>query len=424
MITKHNQAGISLMLAVLVLAAITAVAFSLATIVFIEIRSSGDVLRTEPSLYATLGVTEEALFQYKRGVNSGIFDVPSCFPNNQPEICRMPTTGVSLTFPGTQPIAYDDSPRVEIVEEGATTTIPLFEINEFDDPLYSKIEIEAIPRGNSGEIGVRFLKTDNYGTETYDPPLSDDAYPVSESSGVFSYRPTDPGFLYEMILTNPTNDPMALSISSYGADGNELGLPNLGKNVLEIVANNLGLTRTYKVQIPTAEATPIAASANDIVWFDDSTPSGAGLSADNDSWNWVSSPTPYSGTLAHKSNNAVGLHQHYFYEASPTMQVAAGEKMVTYVYVDAVDTPTQIMLQWNSWEEGWNHRAYWGANQIGWGTDGTQSRRYIGPIPATSRWVRLEVPASQLGLEGKSVHGMAFSLYGGSVTWDASGREP
>jgi hypothetical protein len=35
--------------------------------------------------------------------------------------------------------------------------------------------------------------------------------------------------------------------------------------------------------------------------------------------------------------------------------------------------------------------------------------------------VRLEVPASAVGLEGTSVTGMAFSLYDGTATWDATG---
>ena len=69
----------------------------------------------------------------------------------------------------------------------------------------------------------------------------------------------------------------------------------------------------------------------------------------------------------------------------------------------------------------WNQRAYWGENLINWGTDGTVSRRYMGALPAAGQWVRLEDPASALGLEGRSVNGMAFTLYDGRVTWDRAG---
>jgi len=55
------------------------------------------------------------------------------------------------------------------------------------------------------------------------------------------------------------------------------------------------------------------------------------------------------------------------------------------------------------------------------GSSGTTARRYMGPRPATGQWIRLEVPAAQVGLEGRPVNGIAFSLYGGRVTWDAAG---
>lgn len=71
---------------------------------------------------------------------------------------------------------------------------------------------------------------------------------------------------------------------------------------------------------------------------------------------------------------------------------------------------------------GWEHRAYWGANLIGWGADGTNSRRHMGPLPAAGQWVRLEVPASAVGLEGQVVHGLALTLYNGRAAWDKVGK--
>jgi hypothetical protein len=34
-----------------------------------------------------------------------------------------------------------------------------------------------------------------------------------------------------------------------------------------------------------------------------------------------------------------------------------------------------------------------------------------GPIPAQGGWVRMEIPASYVGLEGKNVKGMSFGIY-------------
>ena len=37
------------------------------------------------------------------------------------------------------------------------------------------------------------------------------------------------------------------------------------------------------------------------------------------------------------------------------------------------------MLQWNTGD--WKHRAYWGENRIGFGADGTEQRKHVGPLP-------------------------------------------
>lgn len=157
------------------------------------------------------------------------------------------------------------------------------------------------------------------------------------------------------------------------------------------------------------------------VWFEDELPTGTTPGGD-EPWNWISTnPAPFSGTKAHQSNVAAGVHQHFFHGATYPLWIDAGDKLFAYVYLDPTNVPSEIMLQWYD-GTGWEHRAYWGANQIAWGTDGTNSRRRMGDLPKAGGWVRLEVPASQVGLEGKSVSGMAFTLYGGRATWDRAGH--
>jgi hypothetical protein len=182
------------------------------------------------------------------------------------------------------------------------------------------------------------------------------------------------------------------------------------------------------------------------VWFDDALPAGAVAEASGgDSWNWVSSspepksgsashisnladwsnwsPPPYSGNLSHQSNIASGGHQHFFWSSSQKVPVRSGGKLYAYIYIDPENIPEEVMLQWGEPTQGWEHRAYWGANKIGYGTDGTASRRYMGPLPAAGGWVRLEAPAWAVGLEGKTVDSMAFTLYGGRANWDLAGVE-
>jgi len=78
------------------------------------------------------------------------------------------------------------------------------------------------------------------------------------------------------------------------------------------------------------------------------------------------------------------------------------------------------MIEWN--DGCWEHRAFWGENLIQWGEYGTSDRLDMGALPPTGQWVRLEVPASALQLEGAILKGMRFTLYDGRATWDYTGR--
>jgi hypothetical protein len=158
------------------------------------------------------------------------------------------------------------------------------------------------------------------------------------------------------------------------------------------------------------------------VWVEDTTPAGASLSASGgDSWTWIgANPAPFSGSLASQSNISSVDHQHYFFGATNTLSINTGETLIAYVYLDPANVPSEIMLQWN--DGSWEHRAYWGTNNLPLGSDGTASRRFMGALPAAGQWVRLEVPASLVGLEGHVLTGMAFTLYGGRATWDHAGK--
>lgn len=163
--------------------------------------------------------------------------------------------------------------------------------------------------------------------------------------------------------------------------------------------------------------------ANDVVWKDDSLPDGAWPGANGgDDWNWVGSgPTPFSGSLAHQSSDSPGLHEHFFNFAADSLTLNAGDVLFTYVYLDPASPPKELMLSWCD-GTSWEHRAYWGANDIDYGQAGTAAQHHVGPLPPAGQWVRLEVPASAVGLEGSSAQGMSFSMFDGMATWDATGK--
>ncbi len=171
----------------------------------------------------------------------------------------------------------------------------------------------------------------------------------------------------------------------------------------------------------TPTPTPTPNPSAEVIWVDDSLPAGATPSGQGEQWNWIGSgPSPISGILANQSVPSSGMHQHYFTGATSTLNVGVGDTLVAHVFIDPANLPSQIMLQWNDGD--WEQRAYWGASNISLGTENTNSRRRIGALPPAGQWVRLEVPASQVGLEGKTISGMAFTLFGGGATWDRAGK--
>ncbi len=169
-------------------------------------------------------------------------------------------------------------------------------------------------------------------------------------------------------------------------------------------------------------ASTFTANSPVINWVDGAVPAGAVTSTDGgDAWTWVTSnPTPFSAPAVHQSNIAAGIHDHSFANTIAPLVVAVGDSLFAYVYLDPANVPGEVMLTWSDGSS--EHRAYWGANSIAWGNNGTAGRFYAGPLPATGQWVRLVVPASAVGLEGRTLTGMGFNLFGGRATWDVAGK--
>ncbi|MEY4940040.1 MAG: hypothetical protein RIQ93_1775, partial [Verrucomicrobiota bacterium] len=159
-----------------------------------------------------------------------------------------------------------------------------------------------------------------------------------------------------------------------------------------------------------------------VIWLDDVVPLGANPgSFGGDGWNWVSNPTPKYGSRAHQTPASTGQREHSFSGAWTPMTVGVGDTLFAWVHLDPNAMPEELMLHW--FDGSWDHRAYWGANKIGYGSDNTAGRRNMGALPAGGGWVKLEVPAALVDLEGREVNGMCFSAFGGGVvTWDAAGR--
>ena len=147
-------------------------------------------------------------------------------------------------------------------------------------------------------------------------------------------------------------------------------------------------------------------------WFEGKLPTGSSAGG---TWKWQSR----DDKLVHTEPSALGTHRHWFQGDPGGHPVRVGDVLFAHVYVAAKDPPQSILLQWLD-DSGWEHGAYWGADLIREGRADTPSRHHRGPLPQAGKWVRLEVPAALVGLEGKTLRGMAFLLHDGQCFWGSS----
>lgn len=131
-------------------------------------------------------------------------------------------------------------------------------------------------------------------------------------------------------------------------------------------------------------------------------------------------PPPSGG--GHRAQLAAGVHRHEFLGATATITPAAGDLLYAWVYIDPDHPPQTLMLQWHAGGT-WDHRAYWGANLIALGTDGTASRQRIDQtLPAAGRWIRLTIDPASVGLNANTpIDGMAFTLFDGRAAYGPTG---
>jgi hypothetical protein len=155
----------------------------------------------------------------------------------------------------------------------------------------------------------------------------------------------------------------------------------------------------------------------EFVWIDDAVPAGG---RQQGGWQFVTKPKPVFSGEKSSTRTAKGRSQHFFDQAKTPLKIAEGDVLFCYVYLDEKNPPKEIMLQFN--DGSWDHRAFWGDDAIDWGKQDSPSRFSKGALPEKAKWVRLEVPAAEVGLKaGSLVNGWAFTQFDGTVYWDKAG---
>ena len=139
-------------------------------------------------------------------------------------------------------------------------------------------------------------------------------------------------------------------------------------------------------------------------------------------------PPPMGG--GHVSTLQPGAHAHLFDSAPQPFTPTAAEVMYAWVCLDPDNPPRCLMLQWRD-ATGWAHRAYWGEPLLTWGRPATGTHPFKVPghfhvdkLPPAGRWVRLEVPSTQVGLANVPVNGVSFDLFDGRAAFGPTGAQP
>ncbi|MCE9611536.1 MAG: PSD1 and planctomycete cytochrome C domain-containing protein [Chthoniobacter sp.] len=175
---------------------------------------------------------------------------------------------------------------------------------------------------------------------------------------------------------------------------------------------------------PATAQPPPPVEERESVWVDDDFPAGAKVktATGNLPLMWV---TAENGQVA-KGKRAIkrsekALGQDYYQDGAAPLAVPVDARIFFHVFLDPSDPPEEIMIQFHTGE--WRHRAVWGKGDlIPFGTPGTTEHFVAGPLPDTSKWVRLEVEAEKIGLKaGDRITGIAFTLHGGTAYFDQMG---
>lgn len=261
---QDPQAGITLLLSMLLLAAITTIAFSLAAVGYAEIATSTDLLHTEPILYSSIGAAEEATFGLKRNEPTLISALGSnCDANftqfrgaqtsisNNTKLCNVnPSNDIEVEVPITtnDNSGYRLARRLYLYDpEKSTVGASGYKFIKFkktssssasDIRIYiCQLDYDCLGPWDASGFTNNFYQTNvslAYGVDL--PEIT-----LNTASGCCSY---------EVIIMNLGSQPGYVEVTTYDKDHANKGLPYLNKKGVEIQSTSGRLIRRLRVLVP------------------------------------------------------------------------------------------------------------------------------------------------------------------------------
>lgn len=228
-VSQNKERGITLQLAILVLAAVSAIVFSVAAITANEIRTSNDLTRTEPAITVAEAGAEDVLYYQIRGLGG--------YSTN----CSAPSTatlsGVSLSYCSNP---YLSNPY-NFAFSGPSGEKDFYLYNPSSSggaPGYTNISI-TLNSGISGTANICSWQATNCATTA-------DVASLTFTTGQTKSQALDPNATtgYQIIFLNTNASSDAFSVTT-----TPTGMPS-GTATIQTTGSNNGVTRKLQTILP------------------------------------------------------------------------------------------------------------------------------------------------------------------------------
>jgi hypothetical protein len=226
---RGDQAGVTLLLAVLMLAAITTIVFGIAAFTINEIRSSAEVSRSAPSITGAQAVAEENLFVGVRGIGA----LPECDNPDRQVLANKVTVSSCASY-------YEKNPYS--LSLSADQRADLYMVNPSDqqsDPGYTEVAVSLNTANGEGRLYFCSMETEN----CVAGPHLQTAVLNQVFGYVWSSGSLDASAKYQIAIVNVSSQ------GNYTVVSAPYGLPS-GYTTIENTGTHQGTTRKLRTTFP------------------------------------------------------------------------------------------------------------------------------------------------------------------------------
>lgn len=329
---RIKQEGVTLFLAILVLSSILAISFSLATILFIEVRTSSDLTKTEGALAGANGIAEQALFNIKRSACTSNCYVSGftnhvVLANGSPQKTTIASPNLADKVLPSSKNLDNTINKYDFCSINATST---------QGCGYGKVTVTYEPSGNPDTLAVYLCEFDASGNTAYTTPpcsdISDTSYMLpgscgtpnmEESGGCTTQSWTLDGVnkQQELIMYNlnqSSTQNIYVQIQTYADIAGTIpkGLPYANKTAVSINTINGQVGRKLKVVIPNPSGSSSLSNSASFVGTDTSTQGNWKGVYGADGYNVIGATVNYPSFVSVTPNNNL-----FYSWADPTVDV-------------------------------------------------------------------------------------------------------